>query len=143
MDFDLIDRLMRMLEASDLNELDVTEGGMRIRLVKQVSEAETAPKPKPAASVPAATAAEEESTSVREIKAGMAGTFYRSPAPGAKPFVEVGDRVRDGHQMAIIEAMKLLNPVEADCDGIITAILPADGDGVEPGMLLFMIEAEA
>jgi acetyl-CoA carboxylase biotin carboxyl carrier protein len=142
MDFDLIDRLMRMLEASDLNELDVTEGGMRIRLVKQASEAEFAAAPKSSPAAPATTPTADAPSATRQINAGMAGTFYRAPAPGAKPFVEVGDRVHDGDQIAIIEAMKLLNPVEADCDGVITQILPADGDGVEPGVLLFTIEAE-
>jgi acetyl-CoA carboxylase biotin carboxyl carrier protein len=143
MDFDLIDRLMRMLEVSDLNELDVTEGGMRIRLVKQAAEAEFVATPKSSLANPATTPTADAPSATRQIKAGMAGAFYRAPAPGAKPFVEVGDHVRDGDQIAIIEAMKLLNPVEADCDGVITQILPADGDGVEPGMLLFTIEAEA
>ncbi|MBB1249286.1 acetyl-CoA carboxylase biotin carboxyl carrier protein [Rhizobium sp. G21] len=142
MDFDLIDRLMRMLEASDLNELDVTEGGMRIRLVKQASEAELASSPKPSAAPRAPASTADMPSGTRRIKAGMAGTFYRSPAPGAKPFVEAGDRVRDGDQIAIIEAMKLLNPVEAECDGVVTQIMPADGDGVEPGTLLFTIESE-
>jgi acetyl-CoA carboxylase biotin carboxyl carrier protein len=143
MDFDLIDRLMRMLEASDLNELDVTEGGMRIRLAKQASEAEFATAPKSSPAAPAITPTADAPIATRQIKAGMAGAFYRAPAPGAKPFVEVGDHVRDGDQIAIIEAMKLLNPVEADCDGVITQILPADGDGVEPGVLLFTIEVAA
>jgi acetyl-CoA carboxylase biotin carboxyl carrier protein len=143
MDFDLIDRLMRMLEASDLNELDVTEGGMRIRLVKQASETELASSPRASVAAKSPPATADAPSGTRQIKAGMAGAFYRAPAPGAKPFVEVGDHVRDGDQIAIIEAMKLLNPVEADCDGVITQILPADGDGVEPGTLLFTIEAEA
>lgn len=137
MDFALIERLMRMLEASSLDELDVTEGGMRIRLAKQKGG-------QPSRILPVATPADNavpEALSRRAtITAGLAGTFYRSPSPGAAPFVEIGTEIGEGDQLAIIEAMKMLNPVEADRGGVIRAILIEDGGSVEPGTALFEIE---
>ena len=140
MDLALIEKLMRLLEASDLQELDVNEGGMRIRLAKKrsggaVQEAEpTAAVPPPPRDAPV------EQPTAHRIIAGMAGTFYRSPSPGAPPFVTEGMAIRDGQQLAIIEAMKMLNPVEADMDGMITRILLGDGDSVSPGTALFEVE---
>ncbi|CAN7604921.1 acetyl-CoA carboxylase biotin carboxyl carrier protein [Rhizobium sp. LjRoot254] len=140
MDLALIEKLMRLLEASDLQELDVNEGGMRIRLAKKrsggaVQEAEpVAAMPQPPRDAPV-----DEPTSHRII-AGMAGTFYRSPSPGAPPFVTEGTEIRDGQQLAIIEAMKMLNPVEADTGGVIARILLKDGDSVSPGTALFEVE---
>ena len=72
----------------------------------------------------------------------MAGTFYRSPSPGAPPFVEIGSLVREGEQLGIVEAMKMLNPVEAEHDGIVVAIHIADGSSVEPGTSLFDVEPD-
>jgi len=137
MDFDAIERLMRMLEQSHLNELDVTEGAMRIRL----SKLKTGAAPAATAAVADTVTAEAPPppTATKDVRAGMAGTFYRSPSPGAAPFVETGARVFEGDQLGIIEAMKLLNPVEAECDGVIAAVHIADGDSVEPGTLLFEI----
>jgi acetyl-CoA carboxylase biotin carboxyl carrier protein len=140
MDLALIEKLMRLLEASDLQELDVNEGGMRIRLAKKRSGSvveEVAPvvgRPQPARDVPV------EQPASHRIIAGMAGTFYRSPSPGAPPFVTEGMEIRDGQQLAIIEAMKMLNPVEADMDGVIAHILLNDGDSVSPGTALFEVE---
>ena len=140
MDLTLIEKLMRLLEASDLQELDVNEGGMRIRLAKKRSggalqEGElVVATPQPQRDTP-----EPQSTG-HQIIAGMAGTFYRSPSPGAPPFVTEGMAIRDGQQLAIIEAMKMLNPVEADMDGMIARILLRDGDSVSPGTALFEVE---
>lgn len=140
MDLALIEKLMRLLEASDLQELDVNEGGMRIRLAKKRSRdavqedepVEAVPQPRPDFLV--------EQSTIHRIIAGMAGTFYRSPSPGAPPFVTEGMAIRDGQQLAIIEAMKMLNPVEADTDGVIARILLKDGDSVSPGTVLFEVE---
>jgi acetyl-CoA carboxylase biotin carboxyl carrier protein len=139
MDFELIERLMRMLEASNLNELDMTEGGLRIRLVKRrgASLGEAADVTNKVSQADDSAASE---TMLIPIKAGMAGAFYRAPAPGAAPFIDIGAHVAEGDQIAIIEAMKTLNPVEAECDGIIRAIHVSDGSGVEPGTLMFEIE---
>ena len=135
MDFELIERLMRMLEQSSLNELDVTEGGMRIRLAKTRGGAAVAAELPPVTELSEAT----DTPRTQTIAAGMAGAFYRAPSPGADPFVQIGDLVREGQQLAIIEAMKTFNPVESDRDGIIVAILVEDGGSVEPGTALFDI----
>ncbi|MDB5555251.1 MAG: biotin carboxyl carrier protein [Rhizobium sp.] len=140
MDLALIEKLMRLLEASDLQELDVNEGGMRIRLAKKRSgSAVQDAEPTAAMPQPPRDASEVQPTTHRVI-AGMAGTFYRSPSPGAPPFVTEGMAIRDGQQLAIIEAMKMLNPVEADTDGVIARILLRDGDSVSPGTVMFEVE---
>ena len=139
MDLALIEKLMRLLEASDLQELDVNEGGTRIRLAKKRSgSAVPEGEPPIAAARPSLDAPKAEPTAHRII-AGMAGTFYRSPSPGAPPFVTEGSEIRDGQQLGIIEAMKMLNPVEADTNGVIARILLRDGDSVSPGTVLFEV----
>ncbi|MBL0372676.1 acetyl-CoA carboxylase, biotin carboxyl carrier protein [Rhizobium sp. KVB221] len=140
MDFALIERLMRMLESSSLSELDVSEAGLRVRLAKQTSDA-TTNMVSPAETLEQAANDVAPSTD-QTLCAGIAGTFYRSPAPGADPFVTIGQNVREGDQLAIIEAMKMLNPVEADRDGTIVAIRVEDGGSVEPGTQLFDIEPD-
>lgn len=141
MDFELIERLMRTLEQSTLNELDVTEGGMRIRLAKQRSNNAGAVPTDLRPTTHKPTHADPEALGLT-IRAGMAGTFYRSLSPGAKPFVEIGSLVQEGDQLGIIEAMKMLNPVEAERDGIVVAIHVADGGSVEPGSALFDVEPD-
>lgn len=145
MDLDLIERLMRLLENSSVNELELTENGTRIRLSKtaaqtpQTSAASTASSSADGgakASASASTAEPKEHV----IAAGLPGTFYRSPMPGEAPFVEIGDQVEDGRKLGIIEAMKMMNPVEADCAGFITAIHLEDGAPVNAGMPLFTLE---
>jgi acetyl-CoA carboxylase biotin carboxyl carrier protein len=139
MDLALIEKLMRLLEASDLQELDVNEAGTRIRLAKKRSGSSPLDiEPIAAVIKPPLGNPAERSTSHRII-AGMAGTFYRSPSPGAPPFVTEGAEIRDGQQLAIIEAMKMLNPVEADMDGVVTRILLEDGDSVSPGTAMFEV----
>lgn len=146
MDRDLIERLMRLLENSNVNELELTENGTRIRLSKTV-----APQPSAAsaasssAATRANTAASASPTGPKEhvIVAGLPGTFYRSPLPGEAPFVEIGAVIEDGRKLAIIEAMKMMNPVEADCAGRITAIHVEDGALVTAGMPLMTIEKAA
>ena len=141
MDLALIEKLMRMLEQSSLQELDVTEAGMRIRLAKKRS-GDPAEDMLPAEEVMTSAPQPEvqPAATAHRIVAGMAGTFYRAPAPGAAPFVMEGDVVEDGRQLAIIEAMKMLNPVESDIAGTIVRILLQDGDSVMPGAALFEIE---
>lgn len=142
MDLDLIERLMRLLEKSSVNELELTENGTRIRLSKTVA----APRPSAcsAASSSAGTHADATASTAGPkehiIVAGLPGTFYRAPLPGEAPFVEVGALVEDGRKLAIIEAMKMMNPVEADCAGRVTAIHVADGASVTAGMPLMTIE---
>lgn len=149
MDLDLIERLMRLLETSDVNELEVSENGMRIRLSKTATQqirAQAASTASASASDSAARSSASASTAASKdhiVVAGLPGTFYRSPMPGEPPFVEVGDAVEDGRKLAIIEAMKMMNPVEADCAGTITAIHLEDGAPVAAGVPLFTIARSA
>lgn len=149
MNLDLIERLMRLLENSQVNELELTENGMRIRLSKTTTQSQerSASAASSSASSGASSAA-SASASVGKSKghlvvAGLPGTFYRSPMPGEPPFVVVGDVIDDGRKLGIIEAMKMMNPVEADCAGRITAIHLDDGAPVTAGMSLFSIEKSA
>jgi acetyl-CoA carboxylase biotin carboxyl carrier protein len=138
MDLDLIERLMRMLEQSGLQELDVNDGGTRIRIAKKRTlglddgnasrEPDIAPPPEPSPQGP------------HRILSGMTGTFYRSSAPGVAPYVNEGSKVVDGQRLGLIEAMKTFNPVECDIAGTVLRILVEDGQSVSPGMPLFEIE---
>ncbi|PTM97558.1 biotin carboxyl carrier protein [Mycoplana dimorpha] len=154
MDLDVIERLMRMLAESEVEELEVTEGNLRIRLAKGA-----AVRSKVAgAQVAAGTAAANDANSLRLprgddepepgpaansdlhiIVSGLPGTFFRAPAPGAEPFVSEGAAVRDGQQLAIVEAMKMMNPVEADCDGTVLEVLVGDAAPVQAGTPLFRV----
>ena len=136
MDLDLIEKLMRMLEQSSLQELDVNDGGTRIRLAKkrtlgldfEVSrEPEIASPPSPAIQGP------------HRILSGMTGTFYRASAPGVAPYVSEGSKVEDGQRLGLVEAMKTFNPVECDVAGTILRILVEDGQSVSPGTPLFEV----
>lgn len=144
MDIDLVERLIRLLENSTVNELEVTEGNLHIRLAKSVAVA-------PASAALAREEAPEATTEpeaaknggLHAIVAGLPGTFYRAPAPGAAPFAQVGDRIIDGQQIAIVEAMKMMNPVEADVEGVIEEIRLEDGEPVTAGTVLFYVRKTA
>ena len=139
MDLALIEKLMRLLEASDLQELDVNEGGMRIRLAKKRSGG-AVPDCEPVVATPQPPGDEPEPlpTSHRII-AGMAGTFYRSPSPDKGPYVQEGDRVSDNTVVCIVEAMKLMNEIQAETSGEIVKIYVENGQPVEYGQPLFGI----
>ncbi|MBD9374030.1 acetyl-CoA carboxylase biotin carboxyl carrier protein [Rhizobium sp. ARZ01] len=142
MDLEVIERLMQMLSSSDVEELDVTEGNLRIRLAKHARGSDTpiASRQNAHSAIPAPISAEAVvGSDLHTIVAGLPGTFYRAPAPGAAPFVDVGDGISDGQQLAIVEAMKMMNPVEADCDGTVLEILLDDAAAVQPGTPLFRI----
>lgn len=137
MDLVLIENLMRMLEQSSLQELDVNDGGTRIRLAKRRTLGLDA------IDAGAITESVAEETPAEEgphrILCGMTGTFYRSSAPGVAPYVTEGARVEDGQRLGLIEAMKTFNPVECDVAGTVLRILVEDGQPVSPGMALFEI----
>ena len=139
MDLDLIEKLMRMLEQSGLQELDVNDAGTRIRLAKKRTlgldhlDAEREPE--------IAAPSEPALQGPHRILSGMTGTFYRASAPGVAPYVSEGSRVEDGQRLGLIEAMKTFNPVECDVSGTVLRILAEDGQSVSPGMPLFEIEA--
>lgn len=140
MDLALIERLMEMLGNSSLTSLDVTEGNLRIRLSK---EAGGGPYESARDAFPSDIAGANLDSGLIRIVAGLSGIFYRAPAPGAEPFVTEGQKVAEGDRLALIEAMKMLNPVEAEISGIVRRILLADAAPVQPGMALFEIEAIA
>lgn len=159
MDLRKLKKLIDLVQESGIAELEVTEGEEKVKIVKGGSanrELLTVPVSAPAASAPApqvaaragsatpgpASAAAEEAPSSLEghlVKAPMVGTFYRAASPGAKPFVEVGDAVKVGQPICIIEAMKLMNEIEADKDGVIKAIMVENGQPVEYGETLIII----
>ncbi|NYT78763.1 acetyl-CoA carboxylase biotin carboxyl carrier protein [Alcaligenaceae bacterium] len=143
MDLRKLKTLIDLVADSGIAELEITEGDGKVRIVKfsqsvqPVAMAESAPAA--AAPVAAAAPAEPAAPVGHSVKAPMVGTFYRSPNPGASPFVEVGQSVKEGDALCIIEAMKLLNEIEADKSGVIKEILVENGEPVEYGQPLFVI----
>ncbi|MGE8548710.1 acetyl-CoA carboxylase biotin carboxyl carrier protein [Alcaligenes sp. WGS1538] len=151
MDLRKLKTLIDLVAESGIAELEITEGDDKVRIVKfsQSSAAPVAYVPEaqaaqvvaaPAAAAPApAAAAAPAAAEGHAVKAPMVGTFYRAPSPGAAPFVEVGQTVKEGDPLCIIEAMKLLNEIEADKSGVIKEILVENGGPVEYGQPLFII----
>jgi acetyl-CoA carboxylase biotin carboxyl carrier protein len=169
-----IQKLVDMLDRSNLSEMELETEGMRLRLSKAAASNGSAPSPQvlylpsptapapgalppapaalpaaaPAPVPPASAEAPAEapkaspaaSSRAVEVKSPMVGTFYRAPAPGADPFVKVGDTVRKGQTLCIIEAMKLMNEIESEVDGVILDIFPENAQPVEYGERLFLVE---
>ena len=154
MDIRKVKKLIELLEESGVAEIEIQEGEESVRISRYSQSAPpptpvAAPAPPPAAAAPApapAPAAESEAPAEAEVPEGhvvkspMVGTFYRAPSPGASPFVEVGQQVNVGDTLCIIEAMKLLNQIEADKAGTIKAILVENGQPVEYDQPLFIID---
>ncbi|MCG2595326.1 acetyl-CoA carboxylase biotin carboxyl carrier protein [Ramlibacter sp. XY19] len=153
MDLRKLKTLIDLVSESNVSELEITEAEGKVRIVKggpamaqgvaqpQVMHAApvaAAPALAPAAAAPVAAAPQEPAG--HTVKSPMVGTFYRASAPGAKSFVEVGSVVKEGDTICIIEAMKILNEIEADKGGTITQILCENGQAVEYGQPLFIIE---
>lgn len=153
MDLRKLKKLIDLVQESGISELEVTEGEEKVRIAKHAPYASGSnagwapPQYAPAAPVAAAPAAvssvslddEDEEPEGEEVKSPMVGTFYRAASPGAEPFVEVGSTVKVGDTLCIIEAMKLLNEIEADVAGTVKAILVDNGQPVEFGEPLFII----
>lgn len=144
MDLRKLKKLIDLVQESGISELEVTEGEEKVKIVKSSSQAVTAAAATPA-SAPAPGHAPEPTAAPAAVpghvvKSPMVGTFYRSPSPGTKPFIEVGDTVKSGDTICIIEAMKLLNEIECDKDGVIKAILVENGQPVEYGEPLVVID---
>ncbi|MBA4328856.1 MAG: acetyl-CoA carboxylase biotin carboxyl carrier protein [Polaromonas sp.] len=149
MDLRKLKTLIDLVSESNVSELEITEAEGKVRIVKsggapQVMQ-QPAMVPAPVAAAPVAAAAPVVAEAAaapagHAVKSPMVGTFYRSASPGAKAFVEVGSQVKEGETICIIEAMKILNEIEADKSGTITRILCENGQAVEYGQALFMIE---
>ena len=145
MDIRKIKKLIEIIEESDIAELEIKEGEECIRISRySAAPAPVAYAPAPASAVPIATAVTaapaEEKITGHVVKSPMVGTFYRSASPGTKVFVEIGQAVIAGDTLCIIEAMKILNQIEADKSGVITQILVDNAEPVEYGQPLFIIE---
>jgi len=154
MDIRKVKKLIELLDESGIAEIEITEGEESVRISRYSNQA-PAPAPvalpalvaAPAAPVAAAAAPAPIAATVAEMEedghavtAPMVGTFYSSPSPGSAEFVQVGDRVNVGDTLCIVEAMKMMNPIEAEVSGTIKSIRAQNGDPVEYGQTLFMID---
>ncbi len=146
MDVGLLQQLVALMSANDLNTIDVRDGVQRIILKRGQAPVmiAAASAPAPAASSPAArtVAAKDadDEANLKPIKSPMVGTFYSAPSPDAKPFVSVGGAVDDDTDVCIIEAMKVFNNIKAECRGTIVKILVTNGQPVEFGQTLFLVK---
>ncbi len=153
MDLRKLKTLIDLVSESNISELEITEAEGKVRIVKGgvagfgPAPAATAPvsagapaQPAPAAAAPAVAETQAVVPAAKIIKSPMVGTFYRSPNPGAKSFVDVGSTVKEGDPVCIIEAMKIMNEIESDLGGTIRRILCDNGQAVEFGQPLFELE---
>ncbi|HXM83112.1 MAG TPA: acetyl-CoA carboxylase biotin carboxyl carrier protein [Burkholderiales bacterium] len=154
MDLRKLKKLIDLVQESGIAELEITEGEEKVKIVKggaaSITPASAAalglataappaePRPAPAPAAPP-VAEPEPGQEGHVVKAPMVGTFYRSPSPDAKPFVEVGQAIKEGQTICIIEAMKLMNEIEADASGVVKAVLVENGQPVEYGQPLFIL----
>ena len=151
MDIRKVKKLIELLEASSVDEIEIKEGEESVRISRNKGMTMAAPMPAPLMPAPmapapaaqvAAPAAPEvgSASSANAVKSPMVGTFYRSPGPDAAPFVEVGQSVRAGDVLCIVEAMKMMNQIEADHAGTVTAIHAENGEPVEFDQPLLTVE---
>lgn len=141
MELDEIKQLLELLKDTDITEIQIEREGSKLKIKRErfTSPFEITPRVKQAAPAEVKEEAEEHQNLVT-ISAPIVGIFHRSPAPEASPFVEAGSVVKKGQVMCIVEAMKLMNEIESDVDGIISKILVENGQAVEYGEPLFLIE---
>jgi acetyl-CoA carboxylase biotin carboxyl carrier protein len=153
MDLRKLKTLIDLVSESNVSELEITEAEGKVRIVKgggpMMQQPMAAPTtvmapaqavPAPAPPTPAAAAPAPAAPTGHTVKSPMVGTFYRASSPGAKPFIEIGSVVKEGDTICIIEAMKILNEIEADKSGTIAQVLVENGQAVEYGQPLFIIE---
>jgi acetyl-CoA carboxylase biotin carboxyl carrier protein len=149
MDLAYLENLIKLFESSTLTELEIDEEGSRVTLgrAKEQPAMFAMPQmggypmpPQQAAPAQPATTAAAPSANTHEVKSPIVGTFYRSPAPDADPYIQVGQQVENGTTLCIIEAMKLMNEIESDAAGKVVKILVENGQPVEYGQPLFVLE---
>lgn len=157
MDLRKLKTLIDLVSESNISELEITEADGKVRIVKSepaaalpaaayvpaqavVAPTPVAAAPAPAAAAPVAAAPAAPAETGHIVKSPMVGTFYRSSSPGGKAFAEVGAAIKEGEPICIIEAMKIMNEIEADKSGTVTKILCENGQAVEFGQPLFVIE---
>jgi len=151
MDIRKVKKLIELLDESGIAEIEITEGDDSVRISRYSTSAPAAPvathlappapsaAPAPAAA-PAMAAPAEPADDGTEIKAPMVGTYYAASSPGAAPYVQLGDRVSEGDTICIIEAMKMMNQIEAEVSGVVKSIRLQNGEPVEFGQTLFVID---
>jgi acetyl-CoA carboxylase biotin carboxyl carrier protein len=151
MDIRKVKKLIELLDESGIAEIEITEGEEAVRISRYPTGAAAAPIPMPVAApaAPQAPAAAQPAEPVTSgppeedgylVSAPMVGTFYSASSPGAAPYVQVGDRVSEGDTLCIIEAMKMMNQIEADVSGVVKSIRVQNGEPVEYGQTLFVID---
>lgn len=168
MDLDFVRGLIEVVDGSGIDSIEITRAGTRVKISKTppapagpsyygmpgvagpppaaVNSAPTSPSPAPAAPAavpeasPAPAEAEGGASDLAEVKSPMVGTFYRAPAPEAPPYVEVGTRVSRGQTLCILEAMKLMNELESEVEGVVREVLVENAEPVEYGQVLFRID---
>jgi acetyl-CoA carboxylase biotin carboxyl carrier protein len=156
MDIRKIKKLIELLEESGIAEIEIKEGEEALRISRMPTGTAAAHHPLPAIAMPMAAplaapaqaaaprpaevAAAKAKANEHVITAPMVGTFYGAPSPGAKPFIEIGDEIKVGQVLCIIEAMKMMNQIESDKAGRVTSIMARNGDPVEFGQPLFVVE---
>ncbi len=153
MDLNLIKKLVKIVDTSEITDLEVEENGLRIKVAKKIRSFKNYEQPQvvightPITEVPPAKSnvdnnlsGEEKPANAHEIKSPIVGTFYRSPAPDADPYIQVGDTISQGSVLCIVEAMKLMNEIESDVSGKVIKILAENGKPVEYNQPLFLIQ---
>ena len=157
MDIRKVKKLIELLDESGIAEIEITEGEEAVRISRYPTGAAAVPAPvafsaapapqsSPAAMAPGHAAEPAPAPADEDgypVKAPMVGTFYAASSPGAAPYVQVGDRVSEGDTLCIIEAMKMMNQIEADISGVVKSIRVQDGEPVEYGQTLFVIDQRA
>lgn len=150
MDHDKLNRLLQLVESYSVTEIEYAESDWRVKLIRGQQAGEVSPRPRAEhlASAPQAdqprnspSVGIEPAARRHVVTAGMTGTFYRAPAPDQPPFVTIGNIVQEGQTIAVVEAMKLLNSIEADCSGHLAEIFVEDGTAVTPDTALFAIQS--
>jgi acetyl-CoA carboxylase biotin carboxyl carrier protein len=155
MEISYIKKLIKLVEHSEVDEIEIEEEGKKIRIARSRNNNEShtislppfAQTPLPQVAVPAELnpsqqkpSTQEPENQYHEIRSPIVGTFYRAPSPDADPYVEVGQQVKVGTVLCIVEAMKLMNEIESDVDGVVAKIMAENGKPVEYNQVLFLIE---
>ncbi len=153
MDLNLIRKLVKLVDSSEITDLEVEENGLRVKIAKKIRRGQVVSQPQILSpSFPLVQHASEQKLSeqavlkeetkenLHEIRSPIVGTFYRAPAPDADPYVQVGDNISVGTVLCIVEAMKLMNEIESDVNGRIVKILVENGKPVEYNQPLFLIQ---
>ena len=154
MDLNLVKKLIKLVDSSDITDLEIEENGFRVKIAKKIRGIQTVTQPQFITHTPVAQhsteaiadsekapSKEERLANLHEIRSPIVGTFYRAPAPDADPYVQIGDTISTASVLCIVEAMKLMNEIESDVSGKIIKILVDDGKPVEYNQPLFLIQA--